>query len=251
MKNLIYILFIVAPLLFSCSTQKNLSPRTLYEELDKNAAVNTLSEQEARNGWKLLFNGKDFSGWHGFNMEDVPDFWIIEDQAMTMTTTGGAESQDIITDNVYGSFAFSVEYRLTEKANSGIIFQVKEDSKYEFPYETGTEFQIIDEEGYSGALEDWQISGANYAMYPPATRPYKPVGEWNHAFLVVDGNKVTFILNGEAVVEYEKYSDEWQKLRDSGKWNDFPDYGKFDTGHISLQNHGTKVWFRNVKIKEL
>ena len=79
-------------------------------------------------------------------------------------------------------------------------------------------------------------------MYPPRVKPYKPLGEWNSLLLVVKGNQVTQILNGEVVVEYEKYSDDWNMLRNSGKWADFPDYGKYDEGHISLQNHGTKVW---------
>ncbi len=252
MKNLnrsLFLIIIVA--IFSCNNNKNFDPQALYNELSMDATANTLTDEEEKNGWQLLFNGQDFSGWHGYNLEDVPDFWIIEDNAMTMTTKGGGESQDIITDEVYDDFALSVEYKLTEAANSGIIFQVKEDAKYKFPYETGPEFQIIDDEGYNGKLENWQVSGANYAMYSPLVKAYKPVGEWNHILLVVTDNHVTHMLNGEVVVEYVKYSDEWQKLRDSGKWNDFPDYGKFDVGHISLQNHGTKVWFRDVKIKEL
>jgi hypothetical protein len=88
-------------------------------------------------------------------------------------------------------------------------------------------------------------------MYPPKVKPYKATGEWNQVMLVVNENHVTQILNGEIVVEYEKYSDEWNKLRESGKWANFPDYGKYDEGHISLQNHGSKVFYRNLKIKEL
>jgi len=144
-----------------------------------------------------------------------------------------------------------LQLKLTKGANSGIIFQIKEDKKYQFPYETGPEFQNIDHENWPDHLEDWQICGANYAMYPPRVKPYKPLGEWNHAMLIVDGNHVTQILNGEVVVTYEKYSREWKKLRDSGKWKQFPDYGKFDEGHISLQNHGTNVSYRNIKLKEL
>ena len=243
-------LFLIA-VLISCTSKKDVNPFALYTELSEEAPANTLTVNEADNDWVLLFNGHDFSGWHGYNMQGVPEFWIIEDQAMTITATGGGESQDIITGNTYKDFALSLEYRVTEGANSGIIFQVREDPEYEYPYETGPEFQIIDDEGWPGGLEDWQKNGANYAMYPPASSPAKPVGEWNRILLVVDGNHVTQMLNGVVVVEYEKYSDEWQKLRNSGKWNDFPDYGKFDEGHISLQNHGTKVAFRSIKIKEL
>jgi hypothetical protein len=246
-----YLFLPIGVALFSCSTMKNTDPLSLYAELDKNAPVNILNEQEAKNNWQLLFDGQNFTGWHGYNMQGIPDCWIIEDQALTMTTEGGAESQDIITNKSYKNFALSVEFKLTKGANSGIIFQVAEDTKYKFPYETGPEFQVIDHENWADPLEDWQICGANYAMYPPKTKPYKPVGECSRILLVVDGNHVTQILNGEVVVEYEKYSDEWEKLRDSGKWADYPDYGKYDEGHISLQNHGTKVWYRNIKIKEL
>jgi hypothetical protein len=88
-------------------------------------------------------------------------------------------------------------------------------------------------------------------MYPPMAKPYKPIGEWNQLFLFVKGDSVTQILNGVVVVKYVKNSDEWKTLRNSGKWSAFPDWGKFDEGYISLQNHGTKVWYRNIKIKKL
>ena len=87
-------------------------------------------------------------------------------------------------------------------------------------------------------------------MYPPKSLPCNPTGEWNHLLLVVDGNHVSQIINGVIVVQYEKYTDEWNKLRASGKWANFPDYGKFDKGNISLQNHGIQVWFCNIKLKE-
>lgn len=233
--------------LLSCGTTN----MALYKMTDQKQVPNTLSNKEKNNGWKLLFDGKTTGGWHGYNMKSFPDCWAIEDGCFTMNTTGGAESLDILTNKKYKSFAFSVDYKLTKAANSGIIYQISEDSKYKFPYETGPEVQVIDHDGWPDKLEDWQINGANYAMYPPLVKPYKPVGEWNHLLLFVDGNKVTQILNGEVIVKYEKYSEEWNKLRNSGKWANFPDWGKFDEGYISLQNHGTKVFYRNIKIKEL
>ena len=238
-------------LLFSCGNESTKDPLTLFSEIDQNAEPNTLANKEEKKDWQLLFDGKNSTGWHGYNLKIVPDCWTIEDGAFTMTTTGGAESQDIITDKVYKSFAFYTEFKLTPAANSGLIFQVKEDTTYKFPYETGPEFQVIDHTGWPDKLEEWQICGANYAMNPPLVKPYKPVGEWNQAMIVVNGNEVTFILNGQVTVKYEKYSEEWTRNRNSGKWNDYPDYGKYDEGHISLQNHGTKVWYRNIKIKEL
>jgi hypothetical protein len=237
--------------LVSCGSPLKKDAISLYQELEENQEPNTLSKKEIRNNWKLLFDGKTTAGWHGFNLKEFPDCWAIEDGSFTMNSQGGGEDQDIITDQVYRDFALSVDYKLTKGANSGVLYQVSEDPKYKFPYETGPEFQVIDHENWPDKLEDWQINGANYAMYPPRSRPYKPLGEWNHLFLVVEGNHVTQILNGKVVVEYEKKSDEWMKLRNSGKWTDFPDWGKFDEGHLSLQNHGTKVWYRNIKLKEL
>ena len=237
----------------SCTTKVNKDPLSLFSEIDKNAAPNTLTANEKKSGWQLLFDGKNTNGWHGYNQTGIPDCWTIEDGAFTMTTEGRAESQDIITDKMYKSFAFYAEFKLTKGANSGLIFQVKEDTMYKFPYETGPEFQVIDHDGWPDTvkLEEWQICGANYAMHPPIVKPYKPVGEWNQALIVVDSANVTFILNGQVTVKYVKYSDEWTKLRNSGKWSAYPDYGKYDEGHISLQNHGTKVWYRNIKLKEL
>lgn len=246
-----FLLGMMALLMLAFAPSQKRSPLTLYSQIDRSSAPNTLSAAEDKKGWKLLFDGKTPDGWREYNQKKFPSFWIIEDNSLTMTSTGGHESQDIIYPEKYRSFALSVDFKLTKGANSGIIFQVAEDPKYKFPFETGPEFQVIDHENWRDPLEDWQICGANYAMYPPMVRHFKPVGEWNHALLVVDGNHVTQLLNGEVVVKYEKYSEDWKKRRDSGKWKDYPDYGKFDEGFISLQNHGTKVWYRNIKIKEL
>lgn len=243
------VLGIMAILVVACGSAVTKDPLALYSELDRSLSPNTLGKNEKKKGWELLFTGTSAEGWHGYNLAGFPDCWNVQDGALTMITEGKAESQDILTNKMYTDFAFSVDFKLTKGANSGIIFQVAEDKKYKFPYETGPEFQIIDQDNWSDPLEDWQICGANYAMYPPMSKPGKPVGEWNQLLLVVDGNNVTQIINGEVVVKYVKNSEEWIKLRNSGKWAQYPDYGKYDEGFISLQNHGTNVSYRNVKIK--
>lgn len=263
MKNVFYFsLVLITTSLYACNGKKAqqqaadsertvTDPIALYNEIDRTSAPNTITETEKTKGWQLLFDGTTAKGWHGYNQEGVPDCWAIEDGTLTMKSVGAQEEQDLITDKQYKSFALSLEYKMTKGANSGVLFQIKEDPKYKFAYETGPEFQVIDHENWHDKLEDWQINGGNYAMYPPKAKPYKPLGEWNQLMLVVNGNDVTQILNGVETVQYTKYSEEWTKLRNSGKWSDFPDYGKFDEGHISLQNHGTKVWYRNIMIKEL
>jgi hypothetical protein len=238
-------------LLLECRPDRGIDPLSLVSQLDENAPENSLTGKEEQAGWKLLFDGQSLTGWHGYNMKGIPGCWIAEENSITLSTEGGAEGLDLVTDETYGSFALSLEFKLSEGANSGIIFQVAEDSAYGFPYETGPEYQVIDDQHWPEPLEDWQLCGANYAMYPPAFPALKPLGEWNHAFLVVDGNRVTQILNGKKVAEYVKYSGDWTARRNSGKWTDYPDYGKYDTGHIALQNHGSRVWYRNIKIKRL
>ena len=252
MKNLLspLIIYTIGLLMMCCSPSENRDPLTLYGQTDHGSAKNCLSVAEQKNGWSLLFDGKNTNGWHGFNFKGFPDCWIIDDGVFTTTTKGGHEDLDIITDKEYRNFALSLEFKMMKGTNSGIIFQIFEDPKYKFPYETGPEFQIIDQDSWPEPLKDWQICGANYAMYPPRALPCKPVGEWNNLLLVVDGNRVTQIINGVITVQYEKYTDKWKELRASGKWAGYPDYGKFDKGHISLQNHGTQVWFRNIKLKE-
>lgn len=253
MKNLklVILLSVMIAVIISCGKTNNNDPKALFDEITKNQTPNTLNSKEKKNGWQLLFDGTTTTGWRGYNMKVFPDSWKIEDASLTMNSVGGQEDQDIITNDKYRDFALSLEYKLTKGANSGVIFQIAEDTIYKFPYETGPEFQVMDQDNWPDPLEDWQINGANYAMYPPMAKPYKPIGEWNQLFLFVKGDSVTQILNGVVVVKYVKNSDEWKTLRNSGKWSAFPDWGKYDEGYISLQNHGTKVWYRNIKIKNL
>ena len=166
MKNIILIC-LMALVVFSCKETVDKDPLTLYSEIDRTSEPNSLSENEKDNGWKLLFNGVSGEGWHGYNLKVFPDCWTVEDGSLTMNSQGGQEDQDIITDKKYKSFAFSFDFKLTQAANSGVIFQIEESPKYKFPYETGPEFQIIDHENWPDTLQDWQILGANYAMYPP------------------------------------------------------------------------------------
>ena len=209
MKTLSLKIFLgIMAVVIICSAKSSTKdPLALYAETDKKAPNNTVTIKEKQKGWQLLFNGKTTDGWHGYNMKIFPDCWKIDDGTFTMNSTGSHEDQDIITNSKYRDFALYLEYKLTKAANSGVIFQVAEDPKYKFPYETGPEFQVIDHENWPDKLEDWQINGANYAMYPPMAKPYKPLGEWNQLFLYVKGNDVTQILNGVVVVKYVKNSD--------------------------------------------
>src|SRR5207302_9386855 len=94
-------------------------------------------------------------------------------------------------------------------------------------------------------------AGSCYALYAPTKDVAKPVGEWNHVRLLVDGKHVEHWLNGEKVVEYDLGSDDWNQRLAKSKFADAKRFGKNDKGHIDLQDHGDEVAYRNIKIRPI
>jgi hypothetical protein len=132
------------------------------------------------------------------------------------------------------------------------MYHVVEDARYKAPYETGPEYQIIDETAYSGKLEEWQEAGADYAMNAPNDKKkLNAVGEWNTGKILFNKGHVEHWLNGEKIVEFRKGSEQWNKAKKEGKWKSYPDYAAADKGRIALQDHGNKAYFRNIRISEL
>ena len=217
--------------------------------------VNELTPAEKAAGWERLFDGKSMGGWHGYNGQSLKA-WAIEDCALkTVGTEGNYGSDlraDLATDREFTSFEVSLDWKATKGGNSGLMYGVVEDKKYDAAWKTGPEYQFIDDVGFPEKLEEWQKAGANYAMHlPNAQKQLKPVGEWNNSRIVLSGSHVEHWLNGKKILEFERWTPEWQKLRDSGKWKEAPDYGLARTGRIVLQDHGSVFWFRNVKIRPL
>lgn len=215
---------------------------------------NTLTAAEKKAGWQLLFDGSTSKGWRGFNKPAFPAGWVVE--AGTLKTLGTAHG-DTGGDIVYGDAQFEhfelyLEWKISPGGNSGIFYHAQEGSQYKAPYQTAPEYQLIDDTGYPDKLEDWQTTACDYAMYTaPADKALKPAGEWNTARIIVTAKKVEYWLNGKMTVSFVPGSDDWWKRRNSGKWESFPDYGKFSTGFIALQDHGSPTWFRNIKIRKL
>jgi hypothetical protein len=204
--------------------------------------------------WVSLFDGKTFTGWHGFNKgTDSIKNWMIEDSALVcLGAAKDAHGGDIVTDKSYGNFELEWDWKVTKGANSGVMYHVIEDKKYQAPYETGPEYQVIDDIDFPEKLEDWQKAGADYAIMPAnEKKKLNPVGQWNSSRLIYNNGHVEHWLNGEKVVEFDRSSDTWKNMRATGKWKDYPDYGKADSGGIALQDHGNKVYFKNIRIKEL
>ncbi|HVV54469.1 MAG TPA: DUF1080 domain-containing protein [Mucilaginibacter sp.] len=203
--------------------------------------------------WVSLFDGTTLKGWHGYNQTGPVTNWGVKDgDLVSMGTAKNATRGYIITDKKYGNFELKWEWKVDKGTNSGVIYHVIEDAKHHAPYETGPEYQIIDDAGFPEHLEEWQKAGADYAMtVPNSQKALKPVGEWNTSMLIFNRGHVEHWLNGKKIVEFQAWSPEWNKKRMAGKWKDYPDYGKAKTGEIALQDEAGTVYYRHIMIKEL
>lgn len=213
---------------------------------------NTLSSKEQKAGWQLLFNGQNTDGWKNYNASGVTG-WSVEDGCLAASGTGADETGYIITEKQYDNFELCFDWKIAAEGNSGVMYHVIESPKFKTPYLTGPEYQLLDDVGFPQKVEDWQKTGADYAMHiaNPKTKKLNPVGQWNTTRIIFDNGHVEHWLNGAKIVEFEAWTPEWFKLKNSGKWTMAPEYGLSETGYISLQDHGSKAWFRNMKIKQL
>ena len=218
---------------------------------------NTLTKAEAAEGWTLLFDGASLDQWRNYNAEGLAG-WQVVDGAIQADGSGSDASGYIVTKKEYENFHLSVDWKLTEGGNSGLLYHVVERPEFAVPYVTGPEYQLIDKEGWEKnnaptKLEDWQSLGVDYAMYLPNLEgvTVNPPGEWNNSEIVFDNGHVEHWLNGVKIVEFEAWTPDWFVRRGSGKWENAPEYGLAHRGLICLQDHGDPAAFRNVKIKEL
>jgi len=208
--------------------------------------MNTLTAQEKKEGWKLLFDGKTSNGWRTYQNKPQ-DSWEVANGELHCKQEGVKQHADLLTVDQYASFDLQLDWKVSTGANSGVLYHVLE--THAGSYETGPEYQLIDDRGYKGKLEDWQKSGADYAMHPPQQLVSKPAGEWNHTRILVQGAHVQHWLNGVKVADFTAWTPEWEKLKATGKWKDYPDYGNARKGYIALQDHDGGVSFRNIKIR--
>jgi len=242
MKKLTYLfvsLFVIS--LISC------------KEKPKEEAASTETEPETSE-WITLFDGTSTDGWRGFNQDSLPANWIIEDGTLKSQGTGGDIGGDIVYGkDTFDNFELTLDWKISDGGNSGIFYHVHEGDQYKAPYENAPEYQLIDDLNFPESLEDWQKAGADYAMYPPDSTQHavKKAGEWNTTRILYTPEKAEYWLNGKMVATFVPYSEDWEKRRNSGKWEAYPDYGKFKSGLIGLQDHGSFIWFKDIKIRKL
>ena len=219
---------------------------------------NVLTEAEKAAGWQLLFDGKTLNGWRDYNGTEVTGIWVVENGTLAALGQGADEFGYIVSDKIYENFILSYDWKISHGGNSGVFYHVVERQHVSVPYATGPEYQILDDIGFPEkhpefTLQDYYRVGANYAMHPPDAEKIKlkPSGKWNNSKIIFDNGHVEHWLNGEKILEFEAWTEDWFSRKNSGKWDDFPEYGIARKGVFSLQDHGDRVWYRNMKVLEL
>ena len=194
--------------------------------------------------WITLFDGGSLDAWRGYQKESVPESWVVEGDALTFKGSGG----NLITREQYADFELRLEWKISKEGNSGVIYRATEEG--DEPYQTGPEYQLLDNDAHreNGSPLNW--TGALYGLYAADAEPL-PVGEWNTTRIVVSGDRVEHWLNGERVVDCEMGSDDWNDKVAGTKFANWSGFAKHRRGHIALQDHGHPVWFRNIKIRLL
>ncbi len=242
------------------SSREFISP-SVYQH---NMVPNTLSEQESRMGWRLLWDGSTSNGWRGAKLEGFPTSgWVMKDGVLTIQSSGGGESTaygDIVTVDQFSNFELSLEFKITEGANSGIKYFVDPGLNQGAGSAFGLEYQILDDVKHPdaklgvagnrtvGSLYD--LIAAQNLSVPERPKDFRGVGNWNHARIVVRGDHVEHWLNGGLVVTYERHNQMFRSLIAYSKYKSIPGFGEAASGHILLQDHGDEVSFRSIKIRE-
>ena len=225
-----------------------------------NFVPNYLTPYEKEHGWKLLFDGKTSQGWRSAKGATFPaNGWQIANGLISVEPSEGKEAAnggDIVTDGEYSAFDLSFEFKLTPGANSGVKYFVTLDEKTNGSA-IGLEYQVLDDKLHPDAKlgRDGDRTLASLYDLKTADKPPRfihPIGEWNMGRVVVyPNNHVEHYLNGAKVLEYERGSPEFKELVAMSKYHVWPNFGEAKQGHILLQDHGNRVSFRSVKIKEL
>jgi hypothetical protein len=220
---------------------------------------NTLTELERSQGFELLFDGRSTWGWRGAREKEFPKGgWEIKDGELSVLESGGAESRnggDIVTLRTFRAFELKLEFRLSEGANSGVKYYVDPQLNQGPGSSIGLEYQLLDDARHPDAKAGRGGNRTLASLYDliaaAPDKPAKPIGEWNEVRIVSRGRRVEHWLNGTKVLEYERGTEEFRRLVAESKYKVWPGFGELASGNLLLQDHGNRVSFRNVKVREL
>lgn len=229
-----------------CAIALSLSPAAAGARSPARPQPNLLTAAELAKGWRLLFDGSTLQGWRNYRSKAILPGWRVEGNCLTLDGYGG----DIITNETFENFELSYEWRISPGGNSGVFYNVVEGSNPKI-WQTGPEMQVLDNDLSPDARNPTHQAGAAYDLFAPRVRAVLPVGRFNKARIIVNRGHVQHWLNGKLVVEYDLWSPAWRAAVAASKFADLPGYGLARSGHIALQDHGDRVWFRNIKVRRL
>lgn len=246
MKNII-VLLVCVMMLSACKQEKRETEQSQPEAMN-------MEEPQPVSEWVWLFDGTSFDNWRGYLSEEMYPEWTIEDGAMAFVP-GKEGGKNIITKNTYTDFVLSLEWKISEGGNSGIFWSVYEDSKFREAYQTGPEIQVLDNERHPDSFVPGGThkAGSLYDMIACPPELVKSAGEWNLCVLEINHktNQGKVSMNGQEALTFPLHGTEWDDMIQNSKFKGWEGFGAHHTGHIGLQDHSDKVWFRNIKIKEL
>jgi len=212
-----------------------------------------LTSEEQKEGWQLLFDGSSTDGWHNYGGGPVGYAWKVTEGTLHFDGSLKKDTiaQDIVTNDEFENFDLKLEWKVDTNGNSGIMFYVVEDTAHRRPYWTGPEMQVLDNNGHPDAKIAKHRAGDLYDLISSSKETVKPALEWNQAEIKAVNGKLDFYLNGENIVSTTMWDENWNKMIAGSKFKQWPGFGTFKKGRICLQDHGDKVWFRNIKIKKM
>ena len=255
MKNLRILAFLILCLAIPGIILTSCKPKAAKE-----VGPNQITQAEIDDGWVLLFDGKTFNGWRGYGKTAFPDSgWVIDDNALHCIESGMGEAGglggDIIYDKKFKNFKLKMDWKISEGGNSGIFYLGQEVEGWPI-WKTAPEMQVLDNINHPDAemgVKGNRKAGSLYDLIPAVPQNAKPVGEWNSIEIMVWDGTVVHKMNGETVLEYHLWTDDWKNMIVNSKFPELnPDWAKVaKEGYIGLQDHGDAVWYRNIKIKEL
>ncbi|MDU1891542.1 MAG: family 16 glycoside hydrolase [Dysgonomonas sp.] len=237
--------------------------------VEKNSVVSTrfkleefTSEITENNEWISLFDGKTLNGWRGYNRNDIPKKWTVENGAIKINSSpdgrgGSKDGGDIIFDKKFKNFELEFEYKISKGANSGVFYLATE-SKGKRIFQSAPEYQILDNENHKDARlgkDGNRKSASLYDMIPAKPQNAKSFGKWNKGRIIVRGGNISHYQNGKNVLGYQLWTPKWDEMVAGSKFNQWPEFlnpgGIEHSGYIGLQDHGNDVWFKNIRIREL
>ena len=198
-------------------------------------------------GWRSLFDGRNADQWRAYHGDSLPAGWQVVDGALTRV----AEAGDIVTREQFQDFELALEWKVEPGGNSGIFYRVAEAPELKAVWQSGPEFQVLDDARHPDGRRPDTSAGACYGLYPAPRGIVRPAGEWNETRIVVQGTHVEHWLNGSRVVAFELGSGDWAERVGRSKFATMPRYGREARGHIALQDHGDWVAYRHIRIRPL